>query len=96
MTNALVKWTRGLFRDDERRGLLTRQSYDTALPHIHGNFDQTLPDLIEIAITCPLCIETLPEGQSISGNDSLAVGFTQEGLQVWCKKHSCNVVHIAK
>lgn len=25
---------------------------------------------------------------------SLEVGFTKLGLQIWCKRHECNVMHI--
>jgi len=33
-------------------------------------------------------------GQSLATWARLAVGWTPAGLQVWCERHQCNVVHI--
>lgn len=43
---------------------------------------------------CKTCIEKLPAGQSPRSWADLEVGFTKIGLQVWCKRHECNVCHI--
>lgn len=52
---------------------------------------------IKMYIHCGLCIGELPEGpagQSPSDYADLEIGWTELGIQVWCKRHSCNVVHI--
>ena len=47
---------------------------------------------------CGKCIEEWKAG--VSPEDSPAtyarfsVGWTVQGLQVWCERHQCNVVHI--
>ena len=43
---------------------------------------------------CKKCIEELPDGQSPQSWASLEVGWTEVGLQVWCKRHGENVIHI--
>ena len=43
---------------------------------------------------CQLCLEELPAGVSPRDYASLEVGFTVLGLQVWCKRHEANVLHI--
>lgn len=44
---------------------------------------------------CGLCIHEAVE-QKISPRDyqQVEVGWTEKGLQVWCKRHDCNVVHV--
>lgn len=49
---------------------------------------------IEQFLHCGLCIKELPEGVSPKEYQSVQVGWTKQGLQVWCKRHDCNVVHI--
>jgi len=43
---------------------------------------------------CGKCIEELPKGQSPREWAQLEVGWTKPGLQVWCKRHEANVMHI--
>lgn len=43
---------------------------------------------------CAQCITELPKGQSPKEWQRIQAGFTREGLQVWCTRHECNVVHI--
>lgn len=43
---------------------------------------------------CGLCLEERPEDISPRDFAELEVGWTELGLQVWCKRHGCNVVHI--
>lgn len=43
---------------------------------------------------CSMCLESLPNGESPRTWAQLEVGFTPVGLQVWCKRHDVNVVHI--
>jgi len=43
---------------------------------------------------CRLRIEELPENESPMSYQSVQVGWTKEGIQVWCKRHDCNMIHI--
>lgn len=43
---------------------------------------------------CSLCLQELPKGESPRSFAQLEVGFTKQGLQVWCKRHEANVAHI--
>lgn len=43
---------------------------------------------------CGRCLNELPAGVSPREWASLEVGWTEHGLQVWCKRHEINVVHI--
>ena len=65
----------------------------------------SIPNTNEIGsfIHCGLCIEEFQAGASSrddGGSEAprdyarLEIGWTKEGLQVWCMRHECNVVHI--
>lgn len=56
----------------------------------------TIPNTLSIHkyFNCGKCMDELPEGQSPQDYKRLDVGFTDLGLQVWCIRHDCNVVHI--
>jgi hypothetical protein len=43
---------------------------------------------------CGKCLREIPAGQSPRDWAQLEIGFTELGLQVWCKRHDVNVVHI--
>lgn len=43
---------------------------------------------------CALCLEELPAGESIQDYAMSEVGFTKEGIQIWCRRHNANVVHL--
>ncbi len=43
---------------------------------------------------CGKCIAELPPGISPQMFAQLEVGFTPEGLQIWCRRHQANVMHI--
>jgi len=46
---------------------------------------------------CRLCTDELAMGEiELSPRDyaELEVGFTKIGLQIWCRRHECNVVHV--
>lgn len=43
---------------------------------------------------CGLCLDEIPEGISPMDWSKSQVGWTKEGLQVWCNRHECNVMHI--
>lgn len=44
---------------------------------------------------CRKCMETIPDGQSPEFWGRLSVGWTDDGLQVWCARHKQNVVDFA-
>ena len=52
----------------------------------------------ELSITmylhCRKCLDEIPADTSPSTWAQLDVGWTEIGLQVWCKRHKCNVVNI--
>ncbi len=43
---------------------------------------------------CAKCLLEIPAGVSPREYSSLEVGWTKLGIQVWCKRHDVNVVHI--
>ena len=49
---------------------------------------------ISAFLHCGLCLQELPVGKSAAEWASLEIGWTKQGLQVWCKRHDCNVMHI--
>ena len=53
---------------------------------------------IEQPIVCSRCADDVTEGRaaavSMADYMRLDVGFTPKGLQVWCRRHEANVVHI--
>ena len=49
---------------------------------------------IEAYIHCAKCLNELPVGTSPREWAQHEVGWTRAGLQVWCRRHECNVMHI--
>jgi hypothetical protein len=49
---------------------------------------------INIFFHCRKCIEELPKGVSPRDFIKVEVGLTSVGVQVWCQRHECNIVHI--
>lgn len=55
---------------------------------------------IQAFLHCGLCVEEVKAEMAqyvhVSPRDyaRLAVGWTPDGLQVWCNRHDCNVIHI--
>ena len=45
-------------------------------------------------IHCVQCLKDIPEGISPNLWTQTDVGYTDSGIQVWCKRHECSVVHI--
>lgn len=43
---------------------------------------------------CGLCLGERPEDQSPQEWGRLEAGWTKQGIQVWCKRHDVNVLHI--
>ena len=51
---------------------------------------------IEQFLHCKLCIDEIKAGASNSPRDyaRYQVGWTKQGLQVWCIRHDRNVLHV--
>lgn len=43
---------------------------------------------------CSKCLAELPSDKSPQDFADLSVGYTAEGLQVWCNRHRANVYHL--
>jgi len=43
---------------------------------------------------CELCMKELPEDTSPREYGYYEVGWTELGIQIWCKRHECNVMHM--
>lgn len=58
--------------------------------------DRDIPNTNEIKwfFHCPLCVAELPADQPPRQWMRLEIGFTLLGLQVWCVRHECNMVHV--
>lgn len=56
----------------------------------------SIPNTNEIVqyLHCGKCVVDIPSGTSPADWARLEVGWTQLGLQVWCRRHNCNVMHI--
>ena len=55
-----------------------------------------IPATLEIGrfLHCSRCIRELPGNQSPRDWAQLEVGFTKLGIQIWCKRHEINVLHV--
>ena len=49
---------------------------------------------IKMYIHCKKCMSELPEGTSRAEFSSQETGWTDSGLQVWCKRHDCSILHL--
>lgn len=49
---------------------------------------------IQMFFHCKECMNELPEKTSPQDYQQLEVGWTDEGLQVWCRRHDLNIIHI--
>ena len=56
--------------------------------------DLSNENVIQMFMHCGLCVEEQPDGVSPREWGQLEIGWTSQGLQVWCKRHETNVVHI--
>lgn len=56
--------------------------------------DISSDNCVQLFFHCRECIEELPPGQSPAEWARISAGFTEIGLQVWCNRHDCNIVHI--
>lgn len=59
---------------------------------------QHLFNNIREPVVCAKCLDEMTRGftdsKSLQDYARLDVGFTEQGLQVWCRRHDLNVVHI--
>lgn len=62
-------------------------------PKIQGRPIPTT-NCIGLYFHCRLCMESLPKGMSPQQWCDNEVGYTELGLQVWCKRHQVNVIHV--
>jgi len=49
---------------------------------------------IGLYLHCGVCLNERPAHTSPRDWAQLEVGWTKQGLQVWCKRHNCNVLHV--
>ena len=49
---------------------------------------------IQLFLHCSLCLEEQPEDQSPKEFQKIEVGWTKQGIQVWCTRHNCNIMHM--
>lgn len=49
---------------------------------------------IEAYIHCGKCLDEMPQGVSPKDWQRIQAGWTTLGLQVWCTRHECNVMHV--
>jgi len=56
--------------------------------------DSFLKKNIVSFLHCKQCLKELPAGKSPAEWSANDVGWTREGLQVWCRRHEQNIVHI--
>lgn len=43
---------------------------------------------------CQLCMDEMPGDTSPKDWSMTQTGFTESGIQVWCNRHDCNIIHI--
>jgi hypothetical protein len=43
---------------------------------------------------CGRCAEERPDGQSPQEFQRIEAGWTKKGLQIWCVRHNCNLIHL--
>lgn len=49
---------------------------------------------IQAYMHCSRCLKERPDGVAPKDWAKLSIGFTNEGLQVWCNRHNINVMHV--
>ncbi len=43
---------------------------------------------------CIKCLDDIPSGLSAQEYQQIEVGLTRNGLQVWCRRHDCNIYNV--
>lgn len=58
--------------------------------------DRNIPNTnqIHLYIHCALCLEAWPKDEGPRTWQRLSIGWTKQGLQIWCARHECNIMHI--
>jgi len=58
--------------------------------------DRPIPNTEEITsyFHCAKCLNERPSDVSPRDWARVSVGFTRLGVQVWCARHDCNIIHI--
>lgn len=51
-------------------------------------------ECISTYIHCGLCLEEMPRSMSPRNYQRIQAGFTPLGIQIWCVRHDCNIMHI--
>lgn len=49
---------------------------------------------IKMYMHCARCLGDRPPTVSPADYSQLDIGWTDHGLQVWCRRHDCNVLHV--
>lgn len=58
------------------------------------NSDPKIPSRISLFIHCGMCLKELPDGMSPREYSHNEIGYTKQGLQVFCIRHEANVADI--
>ena len=53
-----------------------------------------IPNEIVKFMHCGKCLDERPSSLSPREYAQLEIGFTKPGVQVWCKRHEINVMHV--
>lgn len=56
--------------------------------------DKTVANEIVRFMHCRMCLDECPSDLSPREYAQLEVGFTKPGVQIWCKRHEVNVMHM--
>ena len=49
---------------------------------------------IEVYMYCRQCLKELPVGMEPGQYARVEVGWTSWGMQVWCRRHNTNILHV--
>ena len=49
---------------------------------------------IEVHLFCKQCLQEVPRSMSPEEYAQVEIGWTPWGMQVWCLRHNCNVLHV--
>ncbi len=64
------------------------------IPRIEKRREIPNTNEIENFLHCGKCLKELPAEESPSSYARYDIGYTIMGLQIWCKRHDCNVLHM--
>ena len=54
----------------------------------------TADNQIEMYLHCGKCLDELPSNITPRDWSMVQVGWTKQGIQIWCNRHNCNVMHM--